>query len=80
MDVDERKHKGIIDKQMEQMTKLGWRIIKLEEHSYGEEPVFRRAFLFFRNIMFAIKDPKKPKWNYLAQVDRIESEEIIKFN
>lgn len=46
---------------MDQMTKLGWRIIRLEENSYGAAPVFRRAFLFFQKILFAIKNPIKTK-------------------
>lgn len=61
-DVAERNHKKIRDKQMEHMNKLGWRIIKLEEHSYGAAPVFRRAFLFFQKVLFAIANPMNKRF------------------
>lgn len=56
-DVNEVDHKKITDMQVEQMNKMGWRIIELSESSYGTSPVFRRAFLFFQSILFAMKDP-----------------------
>lgn len=61
-DIAERKHKKIRDKQVEQMNKLGWRIIRLEENGYGASPVFRRAFIFFQKILFAIKDPMNKRF------------------
>lgn len=45
------------------MTKLGWRMIDLDEINYGAKPVFRRAFFFFQRILVALEDQMKAKYN-----------------
>lgn len=61
-DVNEEHHKLVTDKQEEQMNKLGWRIIRLDESYYGLLPVYRRAFILYQNILFAMKDPKNRRF------------------
>lgn len=62
-DVDEKKRKTIESKQEAQMNKLGWRMIKLDETTYGDMPSNTRAFIFYQNILIALKDPKNRRFS-----------------
>lgn len=49
----------LLIKQREQMKKKGWIAITLDESLYGSMQTYKRAFTFFKIVLYAINNRKR---------------------